>query len=169
MKAISADIYLGKAFSREGLLSACRLLARRMSAWLEKQGIVWQYLCVRLDLEGDSLSVTRQFSRTQTPQSLYFHLKRIVDDLRIASPVEKITVTLDWLSRTPASQLTFFGGKDPEKVGRLREALAAASRVHQGTVVAGSALAPTRREVMLAFYDPWRRYTDGPKATGRME
>ncbi|GFN22019.1 hypothetical protein [Thermanaeromonas sp. C210] len=170
MRPFSADIYLGKALSRESLLSACRLLAERVSFWLEKQGIVWQYLVVRLDLEGESLSFPRRFSRAQNPGSLYFHLKGIINDLRLPSPVEKITITVDGLRPAPARQLSFFGGQDPAREGRLREALAAASMVYPGAVITGSALAPSRREIMLAFYDPWRRSCRGAnQAEGRME
>ncbi|HBT46465.1 MAG TPA: hypothetical protein DEA73_01075 [Peptococcaceae bacterium] len=170
MRPFSADIYLEKALSRESLLSACRLLAGRISLGLEKQGVVWQRLLLRLDLEDQSLSVGRRFSRAQNPGSLYFHLKGIINDLRLPSPVEKITITVDGLRPAPASQLSFFAGRDPGREGRLREALAAASRIHPGSVVTGSALAPGRREIMLAFYDPWRRsYRGADQAEGRME
>lgn len=169
MEPFTADIYLGNADSLESLLHACRRLSKCMSSWLEERRLVWQHLTVRLDLEGNSLCVSQKFPRTQTPKNLCFHLERIIRSIRVTSPVEKITVTLDWLSQAPASQLTIFNGQDSEKEGRLREALAAASRVRSGAVVPASALTPTRRELMFAFYDPWRWPARGPKNSGGLE
>lgn len=169
MEPVSAEIYLGNAVSLESLLHACRLLSKRISSWLENRRLVWQCLTVRLDLEGDSLSFSQKFSRTQSPRSLYFHLERIMRDIRVASPVEKITVTLDWLSQAPASQLTMFNGKDSEKESRLRKAITAASRARSGAVATGSALTSTRRELMFAFYDPWRRCIHATKDPGTLE
>ncbi|WP_172839119.1 hypothetical protein [Thermanaeromonas toyohensis] len=153
---MAADIYLGSATSLEALLYACRILSRRLSSWLKERNLVWQRITVCLDTEERPISVSREFTRAQPPENICLHLQRIISGIQAASPVEKISVTLDWLGQAPVSQLAIFDGKDTEREDRLRKAVAAASRAHSGILTRASDLAPSRRELMLSFYDPWR-------------
>jgi len=168
MEPVAADMYLGSAISLETLFYACRILSKRLSSWLEDRNLVWQRITVRLDTEEQPVSISREFTRPQPPENIYLHLERIIHDIQIAAPVEKISVALDWLSQAPVSQLSIFDGKDTEREDRLRKAVAAASRVRSGILTRASDLAPSRRELMLAFYDPWRSFIRGTSAPGTL-
>lgn len=168
MEPVAADIYLGGTLSLDALLYACRILSKRLSAWLKAHHLVWQRMNVTLDTEERPMSVSREFTRAQPPENVRLHLERLLHSIQLVAPVEKLYVELDWLSLPPASQLAMFDSKDTEREDRLRKAIAAASRAHSGILFRASDLVLSRRELMLSFYDPWRNFIRGTGTAGTL-
>lgn len=157
MEAVSASMYLGGIASRESVLCVSRVLATRIGSKLAEQCLVWQRITLRLGMEAGEVIASRQFPRAQNPQNLGLHLEGIIATLKCASPVERISVTVDWLSSAPIRQLTLFDGKDSEKEDRLNKVVQTVGRMYNAGIVRASELGVSRREQMLAFYDPWRQ------------
>lgn len=104
----------------------------------------------------------RALSRPESTGSLFAsNLVRLARELSINAPVTGFTVIADDLRPLIGRQLALpgFAGGDEQRPGRdalERTVAALAHRYREATVLLGEQLAPSRRERLLAIYDPYR-------------
>lgn len=144
----------------EALSLAIREVALPLAQKLDASGRAYRKLHLQLELEDAALEGRRDYPRPRVAANLESDALALARRLKIAGPVWALTVGAKDLVPAPAAQMHLFNQAglpaQLERQGRLARAWDDLCHRYPGRILV-SPPAPSWRERMLAFYDPWRR------------
>lgn len=161
----------GEVESRLALERALADLAGELNQRLRQRRLGYQKLTLTITQDdGGAVSVSRVLPRAENNPELCRHtLLVLMERARIARPVSGLAVTAAQLRPVLGRQLRLFAGPTEarERQSGLEKTIETLGRKYRATVVAtGRDLAPSRREILLGFYDPMRSDFRPPRKDG---
>ncbi len=151
MQPISRSVPAENLRGRD-LSEICRELSAALAESLRPGGLGWRELVVSLRTPEGELRRAWRSGRLLDAADLPPHLHRLLGAL-LPAPARELAATLSGLEPLPLHQHTLFETTDPARRMRWERARAVIGERHP------QALRPpvvSRREQVLAFFDPWR-------------
>lgn len=161
MEELSRRLAVEGITNWEALSLAIREATLPLAQKLDASGRAYRKLHLQLELEEDAaLEERREYPRPRVAANLELDVIALARRLKITCPIWALAVSISDLVPAPATQLHLFNPAglpaQPERQHRLARAWDDLCHRYPGRILV-SPPAPSRRERMLAFYDPWRR------------
>lgn len=151
----------------EALSLAIREVTLPLVQKLDASGWAYRKLQVQLELEEAALEGRRNYSRPRVAANLEGDALALARRLEITGPIGALTVSARDLVSAPAAQMQLFNQAgwpgQPERQGRLARAWDNLCHRYPDLILVSPPVS-SRRERMLAFYDPWRQERPGNPA-----